>query len=141
LHGGKAGSYGVAHAAKPGGLYSRFFTPEELRKHDELELGNVDAELRLIRIRLTRAMELERRDLAGELQPELETRVERDGGGEDVVYEERHFRKIDYRAAINSCLARIESLEKTRAELLKANGGGNEDLAGQLRALADKLPV
>lgn len=140
LHGGITKTKGVSYNATPGSIYSRFLLPEELAAHDTLDLGNVDAELRLVRIRLTRALEMERRDLSGDLEPELESRIERDGGGKGTVYAERHFRKIDYRAAINACLARIESLEKTRMELSK--GGTSADgVADQLRALADKLPV
>ena len=141
MHGGVTKNIGTKYAAKPGNLYSKFLSPQEQIEHDALELGNVDAELRLIRIRLARAMELERKDIAGELVPELATRVERDGGGESTVIAERHYHKIDYRSAINACLARIESLEKTRMELSKAGSGGNEDVAAQLRSLADKLPV
>ncbi len=100
-----------------------------------MELGTVDAEIKVVRLRLARAMKMEDLDSRGELPDattgrppkgeELETRIERDGGGENTVHAERHYRKIDYRAAINTCLARIESLEKTRAELAKLAAAEN----------------
>lgn len=127
--------------AKPNdSLYTKFFTAEELIHFSEMELGTVDAEIKLVRLRLARAMKMEEMDANGTLADipvtgrprgsklkqnrpppgeELESRIERDGGGPMTVTEERHYRKVDYRAAITVCLGRIESLEKTRAELAK----------------------
>lgn len=133
-------------------LYTKYFNAEELADYHEMELGNVDAEIKLVRLRLARAMKMEDMDSRGELEArdahgrtlseELESRIERDGGGENVVHTERHFKKVDYRSAINACLGRIESLEKTRAELAKhASAIGNEDIATALCRLADRLPV
>lgn len=135
LHGGatKTSRGSTAPQAKPGtGLYTKFYTAAELAAHEAMELGTVDAEIKLVRIRLARALKMEELDAAGELEAtieadngrprkseELESRIMRDGGGENTVREERHYRKIDYRAAIAVCLTRIESLERTRAELAK----------------------
>lgn len=157
LHGGITKTAGAdSVTAKPGGLYSKFYTAEELAAIQNMELGNVDLEIQLVRIRLARALEMEELDRNGELdldiegnkgRPsakgiELESKIERDGGGENTVYEERHYKKIDYRAAIASCLQRLESLERTRAELAKlASMSSNEDLAAALARLADRLPV
>jgi len=121
--------------ARPGGIYSQFFTAEELVVCAGLTPGSVDAELALARIRLARALKLEALDAAGypamscargkskSKAPlpgeELETRIERDGGGPMTVPEERHYKKINYRRAIVSSMSAIESLEKTRAELAK----------------------
>lgn len=159
LHGGVvtiAGPESVT--ARPGGIYSQFYTAEELVLCAGIELGSVDAELALARIRLARALKLEALDAAGypamscargkskSKAPlpgeELETRIERDGGGPMTVPEERHYKKINYRRAIVSSMSAIESLEKTRAELAKAaSGNGSDDLAAALRELANRLPV
>lgn len=133
LHGGATPRGAHTSVAKPNeGLYTKFYTAAELAEHDSMELGTVDAEIKLARLRLARALKMEAMDAAGELEAnieanngrprkgeELASRIERDGGGPMTVHEERHYRKIDYRAAIVVCLTRIESLEKTRAELAK----------------------
>lgn len=137
LHGGATPRGAATTVAKPGaGLYTKFYTAAELAEHNVMELGTVDAEIKLVRIRLARALHLEELDAAGQLEAtiesdngrprkgeELEARIERDGGGPMTVSEERHYRKVDYRAAIAVCLSRIESLEKTRAELAKLAKG------------------
>lgn len=130
LHGGITETRGAESVtAKPGGIYSKFYTAEELVAIQEMELGNVDFEIQLARTQLARAMKLAELDAAGELpmcpvtgrpsSDELAVRIERDGGGGNTVHEERHYRKIDYRAAMSAALKRVESLEKTRAELAK----------------------
>jgi hypothetical protein len=106
-----------------------------------IELGRVDDELRLTRIRLMRALnqENERGDTA-----ELEARVEREGAGEYQAKTEEKFKVRDYAGLIDRLTGRIESLERTRAELLKTNPvelppvtrieievvGGRKDAAG-----------
>jgi len=112
-----------------------------------IELGRVDDELRLTRIRLMRALnqESERGDTA-----ELETRVEREGAGEYQAKTEEKFKVRDYSGLIDRLTGRIESLERTRAELLKTNPpelppvtrieievvGGRKDAAGANDAAA-----
>jgi len=143
LHGGVTTTKGPeSPTARPNdSLYTKFMTTEEVIAFHEMELGTVDAEIKLVRTRLARAIKQEGM-AAEELAEELETRIERDGGGENTVHEERHYRKVDYRAAINVCLSRIESLEKTRAELAKLSSmSSNEDLTSALCRLADRLPV
>jgi len=122
-HGGVTKTIGTSYAAKPGALYSKYLTPEEEALHAAMELGNVDGELKLCRIRLNRALikEKEAND-----QLELDTMVKRDGGGENIVDEERHFKRRDYPDAIHRLLTRIESLERTRAELMKKGAEGDD---------------
>src|ERR1035437_10291942 len=69
------------NAAKPGSLYSKYLTPEEQATYAQIELGNVDDELRLMRIRLERALKLEKENT----KPELETKITRSGGGPSTV--------------------------------------------------------
>lgn len=145
LHGGatKTSRGATAPQAKPNeGLYTKFYTAAELVEHDAMELGTVDAEIKLVRLRLARALRMEELDALGELPAnipgnsgrpskleELESRIERDGGGKNTVHEERHYKKVDYRGAIHICLSRIESLEKTRAELAKLAKGDDPQRA------------
>ncbi|HEX8894454.1 MAG TPA: HGGxSTG domain-containing protein [Terriglobales bacterium] len=118
LHGGnnKPAKKGNKYAAKPGGLYSAYLTPEETKIAAALTLGSVDEEIRLTRIRLMRALRLEeeRADTA-----ELESEVERDGAENVTAHHERHLKVRDYAGLIDRLTARIAMLEKTRAELNK----------------------
>lgn len=140
MHGGITTTRGNKSAVKPGTLYSKYLTEEERKSFDNVELGTVDAELRLMRVRLDRALKAEHEQKADDT--EIEIKIERDGGGPETVGEERHYKKRDYKQIIQVTLARIESLEKTRAELMASGkGGSNDDLASALRDLADRLPV
>ncbi len=133
-HGGKStgakDQTGNKNAAKPGSLYSKFLTPEEAAVHDQIELGKVDDELRFLRIRLTR--ELAHEQEHGKT-PEVDTVIQRKGGGPNTVTGEVHRKQRDYNAKIDRIMARIESLERTRVELLKADadaGTGKREVVG-----------
>lgn len=121
LHGGASTGpqKGSKNAAKPGSLYSAFLTQEESQIARELELGSVDEELRLTRIRLMRALKLEqeRGDTA-----ELDSEVERDGAEKVTARHERHSKVRDYAGLIDRLTARIAMLEKTRKELAEGDG-------------------
>lgn len=58
MHGGKStgAPTGNRNAATPGSIYSRYFTEEEKELAAQIELGRVNEELRLTRIRLMRAL-------------------------------------------------------------------------------------
>lgn len=169
LHGGITTCKGAeSPTAKPNdGLYTKFFTAEELIAYHSMELGNVDAEIKMVRLRLARAMRAEELDSLGQLpdipangrprNSELESRKEvrvarrqtaaaiAAGTAPEMqmIQEERHYKKVDYRAAIHTCLQRLESLEKTRAELerMAKEEKGGDDLVAALTSLADRLPV
>lgn len=125
LHGGGASRANKAnkHAAKPGSIYSKFLTDEENDALAGIELGRVDDELRLTRIRLMRA--LARENEFGntlELDSEKSEPIENEGKVlEDVTKITTTSKVRDYSALIDRLTARIESLERTRAELLKTN--------------------
>ena len=123
LHGGKstgprnpARPIGNRRAAKPGSLYSRYLTAEEQQLAGELELGSVDEELRLTRIRLLRALarEQERAD-----EPELDERIEREVDDKVGARSEEKHKVRDYAGLIDRLTARIESLEARRAFLIQ----------------------
>lgn len=128
FHGGKSTgnqkAHGNTNAAKPGSIFSKFLTTEENEMMDALELGKVDHLLRLANIRLVRALADEQR--LGD-KPELDALINRTGGGQNTVPKEGHFKRRDHRMIIDRCIARIESLEKTRAELLRNDTSGIDD--------------
>lgn len=135
--GGSPGQKNNRHAAKPGSPYSRFMTPEEQALHDELELGQVDHELRLTRIRLMRALQAETDT------PELEEIVERDGAEKVTAKREERYKRRDYSGLIDRLTGRIESLERRRLELLlmqqQIDEGGNGGERGEVVGF-DVLP-
>jgi hypothetical protein len=127
LHGGKSTGpkeqRGNKNAAKPGSIYSQFLTDAENDMLASIELGRVDDELRLTRIRLMRALAREN-EFGNTLEVDSEKRepLEVDGkaveGAEKVTINNK---VRDYSSLIDRLTARIESLERTRADLLKAN--------------------
>ena len=112
--------------ARKHGIYSNHLTEEERRQFDEIELGAVDQELRLARIRLARALAAEH-DAKGE--PEILEVVENEGGGEYTPARSEKRRVRDYGSAIDRLMSRIESLERTR-KLLDAGNGDNDGIVG-----------
>ncbi|GAB2889547.1 hypothetical protein GCM10027202_17690 [Microvirgula curvata] len=125
LHGGRStgprNQTGNRNAARPGSLYSRFLSDEEQGIAASIELGNVDEELRLTRIRLMRALQREQ-DKGDTLEVESETTepVEIDGEptGGDLI--KRTAKVRDYSALIDKLTARVESLEARRVALVAA---------------------
>lgn len=118
LHGGASTGprKGSRNAAKPGSLYSKFLTDDERAIASSLELGSVDEELRLTRIRLMRALqrESEKADT-----PELDEQVEREGAENVTAKSESKYKVRDYTSMIDRLTARVESLEARRAALLQ----------------------
>ena len=125
LHGGKSKGAPKANknAAKPGSIYSQFLTDAENDMLACIELGRVDDELRLTRIRLMRA--LSRENEFGntlELDSEKSEPIEVEGKVVEGFAKVTTTTKVrDYAGMIDRLTARIESLERTRAELLKTN--------------------
>lgn len=117
VHGGK--STGPKNQAgntnaKTHGIYSRFLSDDERYVWLQIEIGRIDDELRLTRIRLMRALQAESEAQA---KPELDEIVERDGAENVTARREEKYKRRDYVAIIDRLTGRIESLEKTRAEL------------------------
>ena len=127
MHGGKAT---VTHknnknAVKAGNIYSQYFTDEEKLLSTELELGSLDDELRLTKIRLMRALKAEAEQQAQIDKLELEAYSESPvlfGGVPDEdgeVMTIKQFKRRDYGTIIDRLTARIESLETRRASLVQ----------------------
>lgn len=130
FHGGK--STGAKDAARPGntnavthGIFERQFTDQERIDSEAVEIGNLDAHIRLHNIRLARALAAEHK---AQNQPELEEITENADGGENVIPREtKKFKRQDYVGIIDKITARIESLEKTRAALIASHNAPNTD--------------
>lgn len=122
MHGGKATETHAGNQnARKHGIYSSVLTQEEKDLWDEVELGRVDEELRLCRLRLMRTI---RAETAANDQPELDAISEEPMVVNGIAIPEepitkRQLKRRDYAGLVDRLLGRIESLERTRAELLK----------------------
>lgn len=124
VHGGPSkgnpAPVGNQYASKHG-IYGKTFSSEEIDLIPELDasIGSVEQELRIAKLQLNRALVAQK--AADELDDglELDERAEREGAGEYVARDERKYKRRDYPAIIDRLISRIESLEKTRKELLK----------------------
>lgn len=129
MHGGKStgAPKGNKNNLKAGGIYSQFLTDEEQIISAEMELGSLDEELKLCKIRLMRALKAEAEQQA---QVEEFDKLELEALNEspsligglpdnDELIQTKQFRRRDYGAIIDRLIARIESLETRRASLIQ----------------------
>lgn len=125
MHGGTNKGAPKGSQAKAGALYSNYYTDDEKLLAEELELESIDAELRLCKIRLNRALKLEAEQAAEAL--ELERIVETPAivGGVPITddsdvppVQQKTFVRKDYEPIIQRLLGRIESLTLTRQKLI-----------------------
>ena len=128
LHGGKSipAKKNNKHAVKAGSYYSKYMTAEEQAMLDGLELGTIDNEIGLLRIRLMRALDAEQKQaaLVGDEVMQIEERkdsipalingVRIDGA--DLV-EERVFKRKDWSIEIRWLTDKIATLEVKREQL------------------------
>ncbi|WP_331693506.1 HGGxSTG domain-containing protein [Pandoraea sputorum] len=117
MHGGKTPETNQ-NAAKPGSLYSKHLTDEEQALFDGIELGSLDDEIRLTKIRLARALAQEQeRGERLELDSAVKRRVPGKGDKPGPETTEVTTKRRDYAALIDRLTARIASLEARRAAL------------------------
>lgn len=152
MHGGtNPGAAKGNQNARKHGLYSDYYTPEEAEQLDQVELGRVDDELKLCRIKLRRWLHFEQRiQQAIGLDPEAglsldehKTRsmmIKQPGGdpfdpGDELPGEEitRTRKRINVDDNIDRLLRRIESLERTRKVLIGEDG--DSDFEDELETL------
>ena len=126
-HGGKtpkAKQIGKSNGNHRHGLYSAALTEAEAAAWDTVPLGDVDAEIRMCKIWLGRAMQLDdaisqdphsSSNKAGLVLSEVRQSTGDSGKSTDVVT-----RRPDTIVRINVLLGRIAQLEKTRSELIAA---------------------
>lgn len=124
LHGGAStGPSKGSQNARKHGIYSTALLPGEADSALELRssMGAVEDELFITRLRLRRALVAEAKSIQTNDFLVIDSETQRDGGGAAYAAAETHLKRVDYTAIIDRLTARIESLEKTRAELLKSN--------------------
>lgn len=129
MHGGKStgAPKGNKNNLKAGGIYSQFLTDEEQIISAEMELGSLDEELKLCKIRLMRALKAEAEQQAqveefDKLELEALNEAPSLIGGlpdNDELIQTKQFRRRDYGTIIDRLIARIESLETRRASLIQ----------------------
>lgn len=128
LHGGKSAEANKnnKHAVKAGNYYSKYMTDEEQAALEGLELGTIDNEIGLLRIRLMRALKEEQKQsaLIGDETMQIEERKDSipamiNGmriAGADLV-EERTFKRKDWSLEIKWLTDKIATLEVKREQL------------------------
>ncbi|WP_283842726.1 HGGxSTG domain-containing protein [Burkholderia pyrrocinia] len=129
-HGGSLpGAPATNQRAKKHGIYGTHFTPDEIAELDDIRarVGSLDAEIELMRMRIRRALNAEARAAVNEhngleLQKFVDKQATEFTAGPEHVYE-----RVDYNAHIERLVRRIESLERTRAELLEAEAKRREN--------------
>jgi hypothetical protein len=135
LHGGKTPkgrNGGVRNENHKHGLYSSALSDEERELWDDIQLGNVDDELRLCRVQLRRAMNLDAAISKAPNDPKNLIGVElveiRRTTGNGKSNTDATSKRPDIAGRMNALLGPIAQLEKTRSELIAAqaqNGDGD----------------
>lgn len=124
MHGGtspgakKGNSYAKKH-----GVYSRFFTEEELAELDEVSVDDINGELKLCKIQLLRALKAdqEQAEKTGGESLELisQTIQAVKSYGEDARKQvNQSFQKTNFSGIINTLIGRIQSLTHSRQDLI-----------------------
>lgn len=142
LHGGatpKGGKGRVIH-----GLYKRTLSEDEQLLWNEIQIGNLDEEIRFAKVMLNRAIELnaeiraapnDLKNMAGfELSEISKSTNPGSRNGTNVTS-----KRPDTVALIDRFMGRIANLEKTRAELIAAQGERGEDAMDTARKVQDAL--
>lgn len=149
-HGGKStGPPKGSRNAWKHGIYSSALSDEEKKLYGEVQLGDVDHELRIARIQLKRALDEQKKildnpndpkDLTGfelfEIKKSKEDpqQDEKDKDQKQKTKREVTSRRPDFRAVIDRLLMRIAKLETTRIELTGAASSGTpEEAATRIR--------
>ena len=127
-HGGHSvGSPGHTNA-KTHGIYGTYLTADEIASANDIRarLGTLDEEIQLMRRRISRALKAEEQATGNEHSGlELQKFVDK-AATEFVAGPERVYERVDYDARIERLMRRVESLERTRAELLEAEAKRRE---------------
>ncbi|MBU9163582.1 HGGxSTG domain-containing protein [Burkholderia multivorans] len=128
-HGGHSvGSPGHTNARKHG-IYGTYLTADEIASiHDiRAQTGKLDAEIELLRVRIQRALKAEACAESNEHDGlELQKFVDKQAT-EFTVGPEHIYERVDYNGHIERLTRRLESLERTRAELLDAEAKRREN--------------
>jgi hypothetical protein len=146
LHGGKTPvkqNAGSSNGNYKHSLYANALTEAEAAAWDTVPIGNVDDDIRMCRIWLARAMELDSAigkdpsnltNKAGLVLSEIRQTTDGENKSTDVIT-----KRPDTIARINMLLGRIAQLEKTRSELLAAARESGEGVDDKARNLVETL--
>jgi hypothetical protein len=125
------------------GLYSAALTEAEAAIFDNVPLGDVDREIRMCKIWLARAMELDSNigkdphnltNKAGLVLSEVRQSTSGDNKSSDIIT-----KRPDTITRINILLSRIAQLEKTRSELITAARNSGEGIDDKARDLVETM--
>lgn len=131
---------GNAYASTPGSIYSKSYTPEEAEVAKLLKIGDLSAEIEMVRIRLIRLVNAEKKQ-RDEIEAKisdgmyLEVETENVGGGPNVAEVVKQYRFRDYNKEIDRWTTRLERLELSHKELTKKE---DEDPTGELRIVVQR---
>ena len=137
MHGGATPRGGKGNPKH--GLYTQALTPEEQAMFDGIQLGEMEREIRMAKIMLNRCLTLHAEiqqapnDEEAMLGFEL-SEIEQSERGRRIVR-----KRPDTYALIDRFMGRIANLEKTRAELIAAQGERGEDAMDTARKVQDAL--
>ena len=137
MHGGATPRGGKGNPKH--GLYTQALTPEEQAMFDGIQLGEMEREIRMAKIMLNRCLTLHAEiqqapnDEEAMLGFEL-SEIEQSERGKRIVR-----KRPDTYALIDRFMGRIANLEKTRAELIAAQGQRSDDPADTARQIRDAL--
>lgn len=141
-HGGKT-PRGQRNNAHHGG-YASVLTDLDRERFEGSAVGHLDDEIKLYRMRLTNVLEAEREEMEA-IQDKLEDGFDYDDAvacvmemvehTEDVNGIKKVRKRTDYHKLVEILTARINQLEKTRAEMIAAAAGGIDagDIAKKVR--------
>lgn len=140
LHGGKTPK-GQRNALKHG-IYAKALNEEEKGIWSEITLGDVDDELRMLRVQLRRCWikirEIEEgpHDESGLEISQISTATDQSGddGENPPPIAHRTYKQPDYRVIADRILSRIATLEKHRMEVHQVTGQSAGDLAEKIRS-------
>lgn len=122
-HGGESPGAQVGNQwTKKHGIYGTYLTADEIASVDVIraQTGKLDAEIELLRVRIRRALKAEACAESNEHDGlELQKFVDKQAT-EFTAGPERIYERVDYNGHIERLTRRLESLERTRAELLEA---------------------
>jgi hypothetical protein len=146
LHGGKTPATqnaGATNGNAKNGLYSKALRGTEADHFDTIPLGDVDAEIRMCKIWLARALELDSAvsddpNSAANRAGLMLAEIRRSASGE-LVSHDSVTRRPDPILRINVLLGRIAHLEKVRAELIQAAAERGDNPDDKARDIAQAL--
>lgn len=123
FHGGKSTGVKGNQNARKHGAYAKFFTDDEKAQLDEIELDNLESELKLCKIQLIRALEAQEKQLKANDNDKMELiaqTIQAVKDGEHIARQQvnKSFAKTDFGGIIDRLIGRIQSLTQSKQDML-----------------------